>query len=181
MNRRAVVLLSAVLFFAAAMTARAQANPPAQAPAPTPAQVSGQDSSSPAKVLPPSKKVWTNDDLDALHDHSVISTFQSANKTPAGPGVKPGVASKGKDARWYHDQIAKLQGQIASLDEKIAELRAALAGNTVNETRHYGGVRPDDWRVQLAQFEKKREDLLAKISALEDQARHEGVSPNALP
>jgi hypothetical protein len=177
MERRAVVLLSAVLFFAAAMTARAQANPPAQPPTPAPAQASGQESPSPAKAPPPSKKVWTNEDLEALHDHSVVSTFQSANQTPASPGA----ASKGKDARWYHDQIAKLEAQIPPLDEKIARLRAALAGDTVNETRHYGGVRPDDWRVQLAQLEKKRDDIEAKISALEDQARHEGVSPNALP
>jgi hypothetical protein len=42
-------------------------------------------------------------------------------------------------------------------------------------------VRPDDWRDQLARLQKQRDDIVAKISALIDEARHNGVPANALP
>jgi hypothetical protein len=86
-----------------------------------------------------------------------------------------------KDASWYHDQITKLKAQIPPLDKAIAELQAALEGKTLNEPLHYGGNRIGDWKEQLQALQTKRQDTLDKISAFEDEARHNGVAPNALP
>jgi hypothetical protein len=116
-----------------------------------------------------------------LRDHSAISTVGNAPSKPAKPGDKPSAASKGKDAKWYRDQIDKLQAKIPPLDDRIRELQAALSGEQVTETRQYGGARPDDWHDQLDRLQKQRDDIVAKISALIDEARHNGVPANALP
>ncbi len=116
-----------------------------------------------------------------LRDHSAISTVGNAPSKPAKSGDKPSPASKSKNAAWYRDQIDKLQAKIPPLDDKIHDLQAALSGEQVSETRQYGGARPDDWHDQLDRLQKQRDDIVAKISALIDEARHNGVPANALP
>jgi hypothetical protein len=160
-------------------TALAQSTPP-----PQPAQ---STAAAPASAPPasrtnqaPQKKVWTNDNLS----NSPEPADNSIAANTAGPNAgasSPSKSKSKKDAKWYHDQIAKLQSQIRPLDKSIAELQAVLDGKTVNEPQHYGGNRIGDWKDQLQQLEKKRQDALDKISALEDEARHNGVAPNALP
>lgn len=124
--------------------------------------------------------MWTNDDVGDLRDHALISTIGNANPKPTKPGVKPTTPPK-KDPKWYLDQIRALQAKLPPLDDKIQQLQAALNGDQVSSTRQFGGLRPDDWRDQLQRLQKEREDIEAKISALEDQARHDGVAPNLLP
>jgi cytoskeletal protein RodZ len=175
MNRPAFIFFVAVSFAIigvpfTAPTAFAQNG--FEVPAQSPSQ-----SSSPAPALEtPAKKVWTNDDI-----HSAKPTSPDSSAKPAGTVSKPKPNPKGKDASWYRGQISKLQAQIPPLDEKISQLQAALNGQTVNSTRQYGGVRPDDWRDELSRFQKQRDDIDTKIAALQDQARHDGVPENELP
>jgi hypothetical protein len=129
---------------------------------------------------PPQKKVWTNDNVGGSHSQQNDASApaqQNSNSTSTAP-AKP--KSK-KDAKWYHDQIAKLRAQIPPLDKTIAELQAALDGKTLNEPLHYGGNRIGDWKEQLQQLQTKRQDTLDKITALEDEARHNGVPTNEIP
>lgn len=173
--RAAVVLCAAVpvsLFvppFAVGQTATSNASSQAQPPS----------TSTPAAQ--PTKKVWTNEDMGTLRAESTVSTVgqtAGAKKT-----VKPTPAST-KDNRTsnsYQSQIAKLRAQLPPIDSQIAELQSALSGNVVNEQRQYGGVKLDDWQAQLAQLQKKRDDIQNQIEKLEDDARHNGVPNNALP
>jgi prefoldin subunit 5 len=124
--------------------------------------------------------VWTNEDMGAVHKSSVISTFSGTNGKPG--SAKPAGTAKGnKDAKPYQDQILKLQGKLPPLDAQISELQATLSGDTVNSTRHYSGTKIDDWHEELAQLQKQREDIVAKISTLQDEARRNGVPPNLIP
>ncbi len=176
MNRRIQIILGVVVFAAAsALTARAQDTQPAQ-PAPPAAAASP---ASPAQ--PPAKKVWTNDDMSDLHDHSAISTVGNTNPNAAKPAGKPSASSRRKNAQWYHDQIAKLQAQLPPIDEKISQLQAAISGNQVNEVRKYGWTQPGDWKDQLARLQTQREGIQTKIAALEDEARHNGAPANQIP
>jgi hypothetical protein len=134
----------------------------------------------PAAIQPASKKVWTNEDVIGLRADSRISTFSQPNAKPAKNGAKP-ANSKGKDAAWYQNRIAELQAKLPHLDDQIGQLQAALNGEQVNSVRKWGGVRPDDWRVELDTLQKKRVSIQSEISALEDQARHVGVPAGALP
>ena len=184
MKCRTLAFLSALILCATlAAPSRAQsssAGPSSGTPGPT-AESSSQASST-APAQPSAKKVWTNDDVSDLRDGPAISTFTEPNAKPNKPGAKPG--AKGRDAKWYQIQIAKLQAQIPPLDTRIAELQAAIEGKPTGDakesTRPYG-VKADQWPIELAQLQKKRSDIETHISALEDEARHNGVSPNALP
>jgi hypothetical protein len=128
----------------------------------------------------PAKKVWTNDDMREVHRDNAISTFSATNKKPA--NAKPAATAKAnKDAKQYQDRILALQAKLPPLDEQIAQLQAALNGDTVNSTRHVGGAKIDDWRDELVRAQQQREDIVAKISALQDEARRNGVPPNQIP
>ena len=128
----------------------------------------------------PAKKVWTNEDMGDVHNHTVLPTFSGTSSKPG--GARPaGSAKGGKDAKQYQDQILKLQAKLPPLDEQISELQATLNGNTVNSTRHYSGAKIDDWHEELVHLQKQRDDIATKISALQDEARRNGVPPNQIP
>ncbi|HKN60446.1 MAG TPA: hypothetical protein VJW93_04670, partial [Candidatus Acidoferrales bacterium] len=142
MNRRTLALLASFGVAAGVAWATGSQAPQSSQQA-SPPQSSGQPAASQAAVpatssQAPDKKVWTNEDMTDLRDHSAISTVGNAPPKPAKPGDKPSTASKGKDAKWYRDQIDKLQAKIPPLDDKIHDLQAALSGEQVNETRQYG-------------------------------------------
>jgi hypothetical protein len=186
MNPRFLVVVAALAFLTAnaaiaqapaAQSAQAQPAQPAAA-AQTPAQDSAGD---PSSQQPPQKKVWTNEDLSTLDPHQGVSTIGSRKATPA----KRTAPAKGNNANWYRNQIVALQAKIPPIDSQIAELQAGLDGKSAGDgkqsTRPYYTVKADDWSRQLAELQKKRGDILAQIGVLQDQARHNGVPPNALP
>jgi hypothetical protein len=151
---------------------------PAPPPAPTSASTQSQPQPQPQPQAP-QKKVWTNDNLGGSHSQPDDSSAAAQPGSNAGSAAAAKPKSK-KDAKWYHDQIARLQAQIPPLDKTIAELQAALDGKTLNEPLHYGGNRIGDWKEQLEQLQTKRQDTLDKITALEDEARHNGIPTNEL-
>ena len=51
----------------------------------------------------------------------------------------------------------------------------------MQETRVYGGGHIDDWHEELVHLQKQRDDIEAKVSALQDEARHNGVPENQIP
>jgi hypothetical protein len=151
------------------------------------AAIHPQNSSAPVQVSastqsqPPQKKVWTNDNLGGA-PHSQADDPSASRQSASNSGsTVPAKPKSRKDPKWYRDQIAKLQAQIPPLDKTIAELQAALDGKTLNEPLHYGGNRIGDWKQQLQQLQTKRQDTLDKITALQDEARHDGVATNAIP
>src|SRR5277367_894163 len=123
---------------------------------------------------PAAKRVWTNDDLSDLSAGSEVLNHAGPAVKPPATTAKPS-APKSKDTKSYNDQIAKLQAQLPPLDSQISQLQEALAGKPVDTTRTWGGVRPDDWSLQLARLQQKRDDVVGKIAALKDQARHGGI------
>jgi hypothetical protein len=175
MNRRALGFFAAATFAITAVAFTATSTF-AQSDSAAPAQSPSQSSTPTPTPQTSAKKVWTNDDI-----HSAKSAFPDSNAKPASTVNKPNPNAKGKDASWYRGQISKLQAQIPPLDEKISQLQAALSGQTVTSTRQYGGTKPDDWRDELLRFQKQLGDIQAKIAALEDQARHDGVPESELP
>jgi hypothetical protein len=146
----------------------------------TPDSKPAQPAQSPPKSATRPQKVWTNEDMGDLRDRSAISTV--GNPHPAKPSVNEKTVPNAtrRNAKWYRDQILKLRAKIPPLDANIQQLQAALSGKTVDSVRRYWGTRPDDWRDQLVRLQKQRDAIQAKIAALEDAARHDGVPQNAL-
>src|SRR5208282_2138741 len=103
MNRRTLALLASFGVAAGVAWATGSQAPQSSQQATSP-QNSGQPAASQATAPAASsqatdKKVWTNEDMTDLHDHSAISTVGNAPSKPAKPGDRPSPASKGKDAK----------------------------------------------------------------------------------
>jgi hypothetical protein len=192
MNRQTLLFVATLALATAVFVpglARAQGSSAGQtAPAgdaAAPAQTNSTSSADATTSMTPSatapaKKVWTNEDMREVHRDNAISTFAATNKKPA--NAKPAATAKAnKDAKQYQDRILALQAKLPLLDEQIAQLQAALNGDTVNSTRHVGGAKIDDWRDELVRAQQQREDIVAKVSALQDEARRNGVPPNQIP
>jgi hypothetical protein len=176
-------VLLTLLFLAAAASIEASALESQQQQTGTSSSQSSppqQPSSQAADKQSTAPKVWTNEDLEKLKGQPGVSTVGKAEAKPANQPANQGTG-KGHDPAWYRRQIENLQQKVPPLHDKIQLLQAALSGKAVDSVRTWGGVRPDDWRDQLARLQKQKEDILAKVAALEDQARHSGVPPNAIP
>jgi cell division protein FtsB len=147
-----------------------------------------QDASSqpaPSSATEPApRKVWTNEDVPTLREDSTISTVGSTSGArPASAGTHPNTPGR-QDAKWYVDQITKLQAQLPPINQKIAQLEAGIEGKFTGDAQtstRPKSVTGGSWQQELAQLTKQRDDLEARISTLRDQARHQGIPPNALP
>lgn len=183
------IVLSTIFSVSAAL-AQEQSGAPAQAvpPAGSPTAASTPDSSAttgssgaPAnRTQVPPKRVWTNDDMGGVRRDPSIPNYSATTK-PAKAADKSAAGAKSKDAKRYQEQIAALRTKLPPLNDKIAELQGTLNGNTVHSTRTYGGNKIDDWHVELVDLQKKRDDIEAKVSSLQDEARHNGVPENQIP
>ena len=116
-----------------------------------------------------------------LHRNSTISTFAAPTEKPAKSNDKPASPAKNANAKRYQDQIAAQRAKLPPIGDKISQLQAVLSGKTVQGTRVYGGAHIDDWHEELVHLQKQRDDIETKISALQDEARHNGVPDNQIP
>jgi hypothetical protein len=123
--------------------------------------------------------------LGGAHAQPGTSASQPARNANANPHPKAAAAPKARgDAQWYHDQIAKLQAKLPPLDAQIAQLQAAIDGAPTGDAKtstRPQGVKAGDWRLQLADTQKQRDGIAEKIATLQDEARHVGIPPNAIP
>ncbi|HTV57297.1 MAG TPA: hypothetical protein VMJ93_00330 [Verrucomicrobiae bacterium] len=181
-------LLGALSFALAAPGARAQgssSSPAAPASSSATQQTQEQNSSATSATPAAPKKVWTNEDIGSLRADSTISTFQPKGKNAGNRNAAARGNSQGRDAAWYHQQIAALQEKIPPIDAKIAELQKGVNGETVNDptssSRPYSGVHAGSWQSQINDLQTKRANIVSRISSLEDQARHAGVTTNQVP
>lgn len=193
MSRRVLLIIAGFVVAAASSVnthaQAAQASQPTQATV-TPQSAAQNSNANPSSVTtaspqPTAKKVWTNDELSAQDPNTGISTVGKATSNTAKRAVAARPASaNGRNARWYQAEIARLQAKVVVFDSQIADLQAALDGKATGDgeksVRSFG-VRMDDWSRELMELQQKREDTLEQISALRDQARHNGVAPNAIP
>lgn len=184
------------LSVAGSAPARGQSPSQTQAPAAgsrTPA-ASPQAAPQQPKPAPPAKKVWTNDDVDALREHggtgvSVVGgAAPAADGAPANGANTPGTRAnqpplpKEKDPAWYKKQLAPLYAKRDALDTEIANAEAAVSGDTrgsatVDITASGAAATPQDQLKQLRDQQQQVENL---IDALEDMARHNGLEPGSL-
>jgi len=155
-----------------------------------PSVVDAQETSLPAGTQTPqaadpaSRKVWTNEDVPTLREDSAISTVGAPATARASSGTVHRSTPGRQDAKWYADQITKLQAQLRPINDNIAKLQAGIDGKFTGDSQtstRPKGVSAGDWRIELAQLEKQRDEIESHISQLRDQARHQGVPPSALP
>ncbi len=185
-----LLALASALFFIALGIARAQAPALASPPNPDGAKPGQtQPNTAPQTGKPKKKKVWTNDEISTVGGPGGISVVGNANDanatrpdTPHHPGTKGTAALQQRQIAIYRDQLRQLNNQLEATDKQISELRNFKATNTsasggINMNRRYSMTPVED---QVKNLEDKKKQLQAQISAVEDQARKEGVEPGLL-
>ena len=184
MPRSIVSVLGCFLFAAATAAATHAQSMQSTQPAPNAATAeSSTQNSAAGSASSAQKKVWTNDDLSGIDSQSGVSIV--GNQPRNAKNTARRAVPSGHNARWYRDQIARLQAKLPPLDSQIAALQSAIdgksAGDAKKSVRPYYGIKSDDWSQELAELQKRRDDTLAQIGGLRDQARHAGVPSNTLP
>jgi hypothetical protein len=185
------------LSVAGSASARGQSPSQSQAPAAGPQTPAASPQAAPQqpKPAPPAKKVWTNDDIDALREHggsgvSVVGGAPAAGGATANGAHTPGTRAnqpptplpKEKDPGWYKRQLAPLYAKRDALDTEIANAEAAVSGDTrgsatVDLSAFGAAATPQD---QLKQLQDQKQQVQNLIDTLEDMARHNGIEPGAL-
>jgi hypothetical protein len=88
----------------------------------------------------------------------------------------------GAKAQQYRSRLAQLQAQMDQTDQKIVQLRGvesgATSGNSGLQLHH--GYNMEPIPDQIKQLEDKKQQLQAKIDALYDEARKNGIEPGEL-
>jgi uncharacterized protein YukE len=164
--------LLTILLSLTSLTIAAPSRAQNQQPAPSPAATS-ENSGQPTQ--PATKKVWTNDDFDS---HAATAAKPAVAPKPKPAKSKP---ASGKNAGWYRTQISKLNNQVADIDQQIASYQAALNGEPPpNQGVQEYHMRRADWQAEIQKLNKQKQDLLDRISALEDEARHNGIEDGQL-
>jgi hypothetical protein len=168
---------------------------PASLHAQTPSGSTGTQTPSTSPAPAPAatqKKVWTNDDLDQLHDQGGVSVIGKPSApsaaTPQGGSAqpaKPAVASKlpkEKDPEWYKEQLAPLYTALDRINSEIAAAQSAVDGDTRGDAGVSIGARAPAGtpQEQLVALQKAQQDTQTKIDNLLDQARHNDIEPGAL-
>jgi hypothetical protein len=129
--------------------------------------------------------VWTNDDLEKLHGLgtiSIVGRMEQATPTSAsasGPYVKT------QDPDWYGVEAAKLRDQLERRLSQLDEYRQALddtrslreTSGGINLVAGDVGITPQSG-IEILQ--QRVNETQAKLGALEDLARRNGIAPGAL-
>jgi hypothetical protein len=129
--------------------------------------------------------VWTNEDLEKLHDFGLISIVgptneeASASETGAGPYVMT------DDRQWYAKQSAELH---AELERRATQLRQYLQAleDTRNLTNTTGGIDLNEGDIGITPeagieiLQRRVRAQQAKLDALEDLARRRNIPPGTL-
>ncbi len=129
--------------------------------------------------------VWTNDDLEKLHDPGLISVVGQAEEEESSEPSVPESYVNTQDPGWYAEQAANLRDELESSQAQLSEFQQAL--NDARSLRQstdginfdYGelGITPEDAIENLNQHVKETQ---ADLDALGDLARHNGIPPGVL-
>jgi chromosome segregation ATPase len=132
------------------------------------------------------KKVWTNDELQSVKGGvSVVGTPEKHKKQSnytLGEADSAGLDVHQQQVQNYRNQIQQFREQIDAADKRIAQLKDFRAEDSsssggINLGKRYNMVPLEEQEKQL---ESRKKQLQAKIEALENEARKNGIEPGEL-
>jgi hypothetical protein len=129
--------------------------------------------------------VWTNDDLQKLHNLGLISIVGQAEKVESASSQQPGPYVDTQDPRWYAVQAEILRVEIDRQQTLLRDYRQALAdarslGKTaggLNLDQDGVGITPE---AGLEILERSLDEVEAELDDLQDLGRVNGIPPGAL-
>jgi hypothetical protein len=136
------------------------------------------------------KKVWTNEEMPTLQGKiSVVGDPEQANASSesrkwnndsdSGNGNN---LEREKAIANYREQLRQLRERQDGIDKKITDFRNFKADNAspsggINVRNRYTMTPAED---QVRQLEDQKKQIQAKIDAIEDEARKNGIEPGEL-
>jgi hypothetical protein len=167
--------------------AASQVEPP---PPPANAGVPKDQASDKDQTKKKPKKVWTNEEMSTLHgiisvvgDPSRFSSYSDSRQRNTDSDSRNGGNSERENViANYREQLRQLREQQDAIDKKISALRNFKADNSspsggINMRTRYSMTTADD---EIKQLEDKKKEIQAKIDAIEEEARKNGVEPGEL-
>ena len=129
--------------------------------------------------------VWTNEDLEKLRGLGLISIVGRTDEEGLPSTSVPESYQRNQDPEWYAEQAADLNNELEDRQEQLREYRQAI-DDTRSLRDSTGGINFDGGDncvtpqscIQIMQ--QGVNDAQARLAALEDLARHNGIPPGVL-
>ena len=129
--------------------------------------------------------VWTNDELQKLHDLGLISIVGAmSEEMPESASLRQPYV-KTDDPGWYAAEAAKLRDQLEHRQAELSRYQQALedAQSLRNTT---GGINLDEGDIAITPeagieiLRQRATETQTELDALDDLARRNGIPPGAL-
>jgi len=129
--------------------------------------------------------VWTNDNLERLHDLGLISIVgEMSDGMPESASLRQPYV-KTHDPVWYAAEAAKLRDQLEHRQAELGRYQQALedAQSLRNTT---GGIHLDEGDIGITPeagieiLRQRAKETQTELDALDDLARRNGIPPGAL-
>jgi hypothetical protein len=130
-------------------------------------------------------KVWTNDDLEKLHDLGLISIVgQIDDETPPSESA-PMEYDQTQDPEWYAEQAARLRDELEFRQAQLRQYRQALDdARSLKETTGGIDLVGDDYATTpeagIEILQQRVMEQQARLDGLEELARRNDIEPGVL-
>jgi hypothetical protein len=131
------------------------------------------------------KVVWTDDDLERLHDLGLICIVGPTNEETPKPVPQPQPYVKTQDPDWYAEQAARLRDELEHRRAELDGYRQAIEDARDLKTTT-GGINLDDGDIGITPqagieiLQERVNETQADLDALEELARRNDIEPGAL-
>jgi hypothetical protein len=130
-------------------------------------------------------KVWTNDDLEKLHDGGLISVVGQVEEETSISEFAPRDHEITKDPEWYAEQAAALGNELERRQAQLREYRQALDDarslremtGGINLAEGDIGITPE---AGIEILQRQVNEAQTELDALGDLARRNDIPPGTL-
>ncbi len=129
--------------------------------------------------------VWTNDDLEKLHNLGLISVVGRMDEEQLTSASAPAPYVETQDPEWYAGQAAQLRDELERRRAQLHEYQKALEdARSLRETT--GGINVDEGDIGITPeavieiLQHRVNETQAELDALQDLARRNDIPPGTL-
>jgi hypothetical protein len=129
--------------------------------------------------------VWTNDDIEKLHNIGLISIVGRMDEEKPKSTTAPEPYVRIEDPEWYAAQAARLDIELEHRQSQLREYRQAI-DDVRNLRKTTGGINLEEGdlaitpEVGIEILERQISEVQTEINALEDLARRHDIPPGTL-
>jgi len=129
--------------------------------------------------------VWTNDDLERLHNLGLICIVGRMNEETPKPASLPQPYVRTQDPGWYAEQAARLRDELEHRQAQLRGYQQALE-DAQGLRKTTGGINLDEGDTGITPeagieiLQQRVSETQSELDALEDLARRNDIPPGAL-